>query len=137
MTQSELESVWAPRMLSILRIVVGLLFMEHGTQKLLGFPTPHDPGPPLFSLLGVQGVLWRSALREVHASSIGSLLAPQHDCINWIHATRSRLFGLTLGCCRQLIKADIQRGRVAGSLRHPNSGAIGCEADESRAPSIW
>ena len=44
-------------MLSILRIVVGLLFMEHGTQKLLGFPTPHNPGPTLFSLLGVQGVL--------------------------------------------------------------------------------
>jgi putative oxidoreductase len=28
----------APEMLSVLRIVTGLLFMEHGTGKLLGFP---------------------------------------------------------------------------------------------------
>ena len=28
----------APEMLSLLRIVTGLLFMEHGTGKLLGFP---------------------------------------------------------------------------------------------------
>ncbi len=34
-------SLWAPRMLSILRIVVGLLFLEHGLQKFAGFP----PGP--------------------------------------------------------------------------------------------
>ena len=29
---------WTPRALSILRIVTGLLFLEHGTQKVLGFP---------------------------------------------------------------------------------------------------
>jgi putative oxidoreductase len=28
----------APAMLSILRIVSGLIFLEHGTQKFLGFP---------------------------------------------------------------------------------------------------
>ena len=28
----------APAMLSVLRIVIGLLFLEHGTGKLLGFP---------------------------------------------------------------------------------------------------
>jgi putative oxidoreductase len=44
-------------MLSILRIMTGLLFMEHGTQKLLGFPPAANPGPALFSLLGVQGIL--------------------------------------------------------------------------------
>jgi putative oxidoreductase len=57
MTKGELKTVWAPRMLSVLRIIVGLLFMEHGTQKLLGFPIPQNPGPPLFSLLGGQAVL--------------------------------------------------------------------------------
>lgn len=30
--------VWAPRMLSVLRIVAGLLFVQHGMVKLLGFP---------------------------------------------------------------------------------------------------
>ena len=29
---------WAPRMLSVLRIVAGLLFFEHGSMKLLHFP---------------------------------------------------------------------------------------------------
>ncbi|MCC0049718.1 MAG: DoxX family protein, partial [Rhodobiaceae bacterium] len=28
---------WSPQMLSVLRIVSALIFMAHGTQKLLGF----------------------------------------------------------------------------------------------------
>jgi putative oxidoreductase len=48
---------WSARMLSVLRIVTGLLFLEHGTQKLLGFPPPANPGPALFSLLGLQGII--------------------------------------------------------------------------------
>ena len=48
---------WSPRMLSVLRIMTGLLFLEHGTQKLLGFPPPSNPGPALFSLLGLQGII--------------------------------------------------------------------------------
>ena len=38
MTRTELETVWAPRLLGLLRIVAAILFMEHGAQKLLGFP---------------------------------------------------------------------------------------------------
>jgi putative oxidoreductase len=52
-----LQTIWAPRLLSILRIVVALIFMEHGTQKLLGFPVSEDPGPALFSLSGIAGIL--------------------------------------------------------------------------------
>ena len=55
-TQS-LAAEWTPRLLSVLRIVAALLFMEHGTQKLLGFPSSGRPGPELFSLLGLAGVL--------------------------------------------------------------------------------
>jgi putative oxidoreductase len=36
---------WSPRVLSILRIVAALLFMEHGLMKLLHFPGP-QPGVP-------------------------------------------------------------------------------------------
>jgi putative oxidoreductase len=49
---------WAPRMLAVLRIMVALLFIDHGSQKLFGFPPPTGgEGPPLFSLLGLAGVL--------------------------------------------------------------------------------
>jgi putative oxidoreductase len=50
-------ATWSPRMLSVLRIMTGLLFLEHGTQKHLGFPPPVNPGPALFSLLGLQGII--------------------------------------------------------------------------------
>jgi putative oxidoreductase len=50
-------TTWSPRMLSVLRIITGLLFLEHGTQKLLGFPPPTNPGPALLSLMGFQGLL--------------------------------------------------------------------------------
>jgi len=48
--------IWAPRMLAVLRIMTALLFLEHGTQKLLGFP-PGKSMQPLFSLLGFAGLL--------------------------------------------------------------------------------
>ena len=50
-------AAWTPRALSILRIITGLLFLEHGTQKLLGFPPSEHAAPALFSLIGVQGLL--------------------------------------------------------------------------------
>ena len=34
---------WAPTALGILRIVVALLFIEHGGQKLFGFPPGENP----------------------------------------------------------------------------------------------
>ncbi len=42
MTMSATLAPWTPRVLSIVRIVVALLFLEHGTVKLFGFP---GPGP--------------------------------------------------------------------------------------------
>jgi len=59
MNTAVLETVWAPRVLSIVRIVTALIFMAHGTQKLLNFP-PNPPGRPgieLFSLYGLAGAL--------------------------------------------------------------------------------
>jgi putative oxidoreductase len=46
-----------PETLSIVRIVVGLLFLEHGSAKLLGFPTPANPAPAMMTLLWTQGVI--------------------------------------------------------------------------------
>jgi putative oxidoreductase len=49
---------WSPRALGLLRIVVGYLYLQHGTAKLLGFP--HQAmfdGLQLASLLGLAGIL--------------------------------------------------------------------------------
>ncbi|MDR3532215.1 MAG: DoxX family protein [Rhodopila sp.] len=54
---SDLTAALAPRLLSILRIVTGLQFLEHGTQKFFSFPTRAGAMPELVSLLGVQGCL--------------------------------------------------------------------------------
>jgi putative oxidoreductase len=43
-------------MLSVLRIVVGLLFLEHGSQKILHFP-PGDHYPAMASLAGASGLI--------------------------------------------------------------------------------
>jgi putative oxidoreductase len=53
----ERVSKYLPEMLSIVRIVVGLLFLEHGSAKLLGFPMTPSPQPAMLTLLWVQGVI--------------------------------------------------------------------------------
>ena len=54
----KLYTVWAPKLLSALRIITGFLFIAHGTQKLLGFPAgPDMRQPELMSLPGLAGVL--------------------------------------------------------------------------------
>ncbi len=48
----------SPHLLSVLRIIVGFLFLQHGAQKLFGFPAGPDTVPVvLFSLIGLAGVL--------------------------------------------------------------------------------
>ena len=49
-------SRWQPQILALLRIVVGLLFLEHGLSKFFGFPVPF-PVHPLPTLLIAAGVI--------------------------------------------------------------------------------
>lgn len=46
-----------PHTLSLLRIVTAFMFMQHGAQKILGFPAPQRYEFELFSMSGVAGVL--------------------------------------------------------------------------------
>jgi putative oxidoreductase len=55
-------SRWAPRVLSILRLVAGFLIMQHGLQKILGVPSAPAPGPGheafrWLSTTGISGIL--------------------------------------------------------------------------------
>ena len=56
MNTREIHPVWSPRMLSVLRIVSGLIFFAHGTQKLLGFPAS-DRVPEAFTMGWTAGVV--------------------------------------------------------------------------------
>ena len=49
-------SRWQPQLLALLRIVTGLLFLEHATSKFLAFPVPF-PVQPLPTLLFAAGVI--------------------------------------------------------------------------------
>ncbi len=51
---------WAPRFLSLLRIVAGLLFMEHGMAKLLGWPRDAR-----FDNLKMLSLLWFAGIIEL------------------------------------------------------------------------
>ncbi|MGC1408477.1 MAG: DoxX family protein [Acetobacteraceae bacterium] len=53
---TRLAAAWEPRILSILRIIVGLMFMEHGLGKLIGFP-PVPSQPAAFHLLWFAGII--------------------------------------------------------------------------------
>jgi putative oxidoreductase len=46
-----------PWLLSLMRIVSAFLFMQHGGQKLLGFPTPPNNPIDIMSLIGAAGAL--------------------------------------------------------------------------------
>jgi putative oxidoreductase len=53
-----LAAAWAPRLLSILRIMTGLLFLQHGTAKLLKIPViPMFANLSLTSPPGIAGIL--------------------------------------------------------------------------------
>ncbi len=56
MSFENLTTTWAPRGLGVLRIMSAMLFMEHGTLKILGFPASDKPAPELLSLGGIAGV---------------------------------------------------------------------------------
>lgn len=51
-------SIWAPRVLGLLRIVTALMFIQHGTLKLFGVPAAEGMGQvELMSIYGLAGVL--------------------------------------------------------------------------------
>lgn len=46
----------APHVLSLMRIVTALLFLEHGLSRLFGWPSP-IPTPPLFTMYWFAGAV--------------------------------------------------------------------------------
>ena len=65
MNLDALATAWAPRLLSVLRIMSGLLFLQHGTAKHLKFPVV-----PMFAKLDPVSMLGAAGALEI----VGSLL---------------------------------------------------------------
>jgi putative oxidoreductase len=55
METDEFSERWAPYAVAVLRIVTALLFIEHGTAKLLGFPATDMAYPPVWSVFWIAG----------------------------------------------------------------------------------
>ena len=55
---NETLAAWTPRALSVLRIIAGLLIIQHGLGKIVGFPVyPAYANVQLMSLSGIAGVI--------------------------------------------------------------------------------
>ena len=50
-------ATWSPRVLSVLRIMVGLLFLEHGMSKYFSLPVSPSTGVAPMSLSGINGMI--------------------------------------------------------------------------------
>lgn len=88
------DSLWTGRALSALRIVTALLFLEHGTGKLLGFPMTSMAFPPPWTLFWMAGVLELFGslflLVGLFTRPVAFLLAGEMAIAYWlIHAPRS------------------------------------------------
>ena len=86
-------SRWQPQLLALLRIVTGLLFLEHGLSKFFGFPVPFPVSSPLPPLLVAAGVIELVAgvlvtRRPVHPA--GAFIAVGRDGGRLFHAAISR-----------------------------------------------
>lgn len=86
---------YTPLALAVLRIVTALIFMEHGTQKLFGFPAPPQSGlPPAFSLFWIGAIMEFGGgiliLLGFMTRPVAFLLAGEMAVAYWaFHATRN------------------------------------------------
>ena len=90
----EFSERWAPYAIAVLRIVTALLYIEHGTAKLFGFPATDMPAPAVWSLPWVAG--WMEVVGGIlliiglFTRPVAFLLAGQMAVAYWmVHAPQS------------------------------------------------
>jgi putative oxidoreductase len=93
---------YAPYALAVLRIVTALIFIEHGTQKLFGWPAPPESGlPPAFSLFWIGAILETIGgfllLIGLFTRPVAFLLSGEMAVAYWIFHAPSSLFPVLNG----------------------------------------
>ena len=82
----------SPQLLSLMRIAVGITFIEHGTQKLLSFPVP-KPGLalPLLLFTGILETAGGTLVTLGLFTRIAAFLLSGELAVGywWMHAPRS------------------------------------------------
>jgi putative oxidoreductase len=83
---------FSPQLLSLMRIAVGLTFIEHGTQKLLNFPVPR-PGLslPLLLFTGILETVGGAMVTLGLKTRLFAFLLSGELAVGywWLHAPRS------------------------------------------------
>jgi putative oxidoreductase len=83
---------WSPQILSLMRIALGVTFIEHGTQKLLGFPvTAPGLALPLLLFTGVLETVGGTLVALGLLTRIAAFVLSGELAVGywWIHVPRS------------------------------------------------
>src|SRR5829696_5374906 len=99
----------APYLLSVLRIMAALLLLQHGTQKLLGFP----PMPPGRSAPEFLTLIWFAGFLELVGGAACPRSVQPHD---GVHPVRRACIRLLDWPRTAWLSSDCERGRIGGSV---------------------
>ena len=91
------REVWAPRLLSVVRILLGLLYLQHGLSKYLGFPAPSPQNFQILSLLGLAGAI----------ETIGGLMLALGIYTRWVALIISGEMAIAFFIVRQRLSISI------------------------------
>ena len=100
------RDVWAPRLLSVIRILLGLLYMQHGLSKYFGFPTPAPQNFQVLSLFGLAGAI----------ETIGGLMLALGIYTRWVALIISGEMAVAFFLVRQRMSISFYPMRSGGQL---------------------
>jgi|SRR5215471_5225957 len=84
---------YSPQLLSLMRIAFGITFIEHGTQKLFGFPVPAPAvlGPALLLFTGVLETVGGTLITLGLFARVAAFIVSGEMAVGywWMHAPRS------------------------------------------------
>ena len=97
------RDVWAPRLLAIVRIFLGLDYLQHGLTKHFGFPGPQPPNFHILSMVGAAGTIEivgsAMMILGLYTRWVALLISGEMAIAYWIYADRmaKTFFPLTNG----------------------------------------